>query len=58
MGDAEVYKTIPQVDVAIGRAALRRSTYRALGLDVSVTVQTAVIDRLLDRRLILMGERR
>lgn len=54
----EAYTTIAQVDRALSRAALRRRTYRDLGMDVSARTQGAVIDRLLDRRLELMGARR
>lgn len=48
------YHSIPQIALAIGRAALRRATYRATGQDLSANTVTSVIDRLLDRRLELM----
>jgi hypothetical protein len=51
------YPTLPQVDIALGRASLRRAQYTATGQQVSADMQAAVIDRLLDRRLVLMAER-
>jgi len=56
-GEVNDYPTIPAVDVALGRAAMRIALYRAAGAAVSVLVMGAVIDRLLDRRSALMKVR-
>lgn len=57
MALTEDYQTIAQIDVALLRAAQRRKAYRGEGLTVSVEGQSHVIDRLLDRRLVLMKAR-
>jgi chromosome condensin MukBEF complex kleisin-like MukF subunit len=51
------YTTLPGVDMALILGSQRLRQYRADGLDISVTVQAHVLDRLLDRRLELMAVR-
>jgi hypothetical protein len=54
---SEDYTAIADVDIAIGRGALRLAQYRLKGETVAALVQAHVIDRLLDRRLELMRDR-
>ena len=50
----ETYTTLPAVDLALGRAVLRRATEVAKGNETAVMIYGCQIDRLLDRRLDLM----
>lgn len=51
------YRTIPQVDLALITASIRRRMYDARGDMQGVVTQRHVTDRLLDRRLELMAAR-